>query len=104
MKTLVKREVLVAQAEADMAAYPQYKGHWNGWAVGTVTKRIKTKLCVAFEKGDVVLVDPTVRREKVAPRGRSLPYADWPEKLFRACYSFRNKADTLIDAGVVEVR
>jgi len=103
MTTLTRRDVMIERAEADMAGHPQYKGRWNGWAVGTVTKRIKTKLGVAFEAGDEVLVSPEVRMERVAPRGKSLPYAEWPLKFFRVCYSFRNKADTQILAEVVKV-
>ncbi len=104
MTTLTMRDVMVKRAETDMAGYPQYKGHWDKWVIGTVTKRLKTKLGVAFEAGDEVLVNPEVRSEKVAPRGKSLPYAEWPLKLFRVCYSFRNRCDTQILAEDVYVK
>ena len=103
MKTLVTRTVLIAQADADLGHHPQYKGYWNDWAVGTVTRKVRTKLGVAFEKGDVVLVSPKIETNKVPVRGKSLPYAEWPTKSFAVCYSFRNKCNTQIDAKSVKL-
>lgn len=98
-------ETMRASAEAAHAQYPQYAGHWDTWTAGTVTKRIRTKLGVAFEKGDEVLVSPEVREERVTPRGpdKFLPYEQWPVKPFRTCYSFRNGIDTSVPAEKVEV-
>lgn len=91
-------ETLRASAEAAHVQYPQYAGHWDAWLVGTVTKRIRTKRGVAFERGDQVLVSPEVRAERVIPRGpdKFLPYEQWPVKQFRTCYSARNSCDTSV--------
>lgn len=68
-------------AEALNWEYPQYKGHWDGdeWEVGTVTRRIETKMGVAFEAGDVTLVK----------RPTFLGFS-------RTAFSFRNVVDTAV--------
>ncbi len=72
------RQTLVAQAEAQLAQYPQYRGHWDGWRVGRITRDVKTKLGVAFKRDDVVL------------------YTDDRGARFVTAYSFRNRVDTSI--------
>jgi hypothetical protein len=70
------RAALVAEADTAHLQYPQYREHWDGWRVAEVTRRFRTKLGVAFEPGDLVLVSPETYDEKVAPRSRTpLPYA-----------------------------
>jgi hypothetical protein len=93
-----------AEAESAHAQYPQYAGHWNGWRIAEITRTVRTKLGVAFEVGDLVLVSPEVREDKVAPRGRNefADYADWPIKQFATAYSYRNGCDTAI--SVTDVR
>jgi hypothetical protein len=51
------RRAVEAAAEAEHAAYPQYVGHWAGpeWVLVRLTRRITTKLGLAFERGDVTL-------------------------------------------------
>lgn len=98
-------ETMRATAEAAHAQYPQYAGHWDDWTVGMVTKRIRTKSGVAFEKGDQVMVSPDTRSERIPPRGldKYRPYDEWPVKQFRTCYSFRNQIDTSVPADAVRV-
>jgi hypothetical protein len=92
-------------AEQAHATYPQYAGHWGGWELVTVTRQIRTKLGVAFTKGEVALRQPGTATEKVCPpRGSSLPYEQWPEREFVTLYSVRNRCDTLVQASYVRSR
>jgi hypothetical protein len=47
---------LKADAERTHAQYPQYKGHWDNYRLCRVKKTIKTKMGVAFEKGDLAIM------------------------------------------------
>jgi hypothetical protein len=77
-----------AQAEATHAAFPQYKGHWDGWVLVEVTKNIKTKLGQAFRKGE----------KSIAMRETDGELAGcW------AVYSVSNKVDTIVNAKHVKV-
>lgn len=84
----VLRATIVAQAAERHAPYPQYAGHWDGqeWQLVTITKRVKTKLGVAFEAGEVALA----RADRVGgyphPKG-------WT---FVTAYSVRNGIDTSV--------
>ncbi len=71
------------EAEKDHQQYPQYQGHWDGWGLVQVTKKIKTKMGVAFEKGDIVLCNFAVRF------GLKL-------EAYTTAYSFRNRCNTSI--------
>lgn len=72
--------------------FPQFVGHFEGWAIVRVGRTVKTKLGVAFEAGDVTLA----RFESAAERldgGK----ATW------VAFSFRNRCDTSIGTRSVEV-
>ena len=90
MDASAERLQLLAQAEAEHAQYPQYKNFWNLWVVGTVKKDVKTKLGLAFRKGDRVLVQPEIRDS----RGQS--FARRSTFLSVTAYSFRNKCNTSV--------
>lgn len=92
------RAKLVAQANAAHAQYPQYAGHWDAWRLAEVTRRQTGKSGLQFETGDLTLVSPETRTDKIPPRGTSLPYAQWPEVLFTTAYSFRTGNDTAVRA------
>jgi len=79
------KSTIKAKAEAAHAAYPQYKNHWNGWALVQVTKIVKTKFGVAFLKGEMSL-------------GKYEP-----ETGFWTVYSVSNKIDTSVNAKHVKV-
>lgn len=84
----VLRATIVAQAAERHAPYPQYAAHWDGpeWQLVTITKRVKTKLGVAFEPGDVTLAR--------ADRGDGYPHPKgWT---FLMAYSVRNGIDTSV--------
>ena len=90
-QTIPSVEVLVQMAEQQLAQYPQYRGHWNGWQRVRVTRDLKTKLGLAFRAGDVVLMNPTSIHTSPNVRGE-----------FVMCYSFRNKVDTSIKLADTE--
>jgi hypothetical protein len=73
-------------ADAKHQQWPQYVGHWNGpgWVPYRVTRRIETKLGVAFEPGDVTL----------GCRFRTRLWSSSTVTL----YSLRNGCNTTIDA------
>jgi hypothetical protein len=85
-------------AERAHAQYPQYAGHWDGWELAEVTRRVTTKGGLAFEPGDLVLRNPKTRTEQVPPRGRWTSIDEWVPKQFVTCYSFRREGDVSVPA------
>ena len=59
---------LIKQAEAAHAQYPQYKGKWNSWVVGTMTRDIKSRGYLVLSKGEKVLVDSATLSHQI-PHG-----------------------------------
>ncbi len=51
------REYIRRAAAVAHAAFPHYEGHWSGeeWQIGVIGSRVRTKIGVVFEAGDVVL-------------------------------------------------
>jgi hypothetical protein len=90
MQTIPSVAVLTAMASQQLAAYPQYANYHAGWVRAQVNKDVKTKLGLAFRKGDVVLVDPKVRDLT----GQS--FAKRKELRSVTAYSFRNKVHTSV--------
>ena len=80
---------LLNQAENDLSHYPQYSGHWNGWVLAKVTRDVKTKLGMAFRRGDLVLVEPDMSRYE---RASDVALTQG----FRTCYSHRNRVNTSV--------
>ncbi len=87
------RKQLVAKADAQMARWPQYKGHFDGYVVVRVKKDLKTKMGLAFAAGEVAIASPAVH----FPDGG--PYTKIP---FVTVYSSRNACDTSIRKSQVE--
>lgn len=86
---LVKDTLRKQAAEGRCGGYPQYEGYWDGdeWRVVRFTKRVLTKMGVAFEPGDLALLrDPDPR--EVARYGSDV---DHP-----TAYSFRNEVNTSV--------
>lgn len=57
-KGAMTADVVRAVAGVEHQEYPQYNGHWdeaNGWVLVLVTRKVETKMGVAFEPGDVTL-------------------------------------------------
>lgn len=94
------RQALIAEAAAAHAQYPQYEGHWDGWRVAEVTRRQVSKgRREAFRAGELVLVAPDTRHERVAPKGSMVEYDQWPMVEFATAYSRSNKIDTAVRAA-----
>lgn len=82
---LLEAQAMIRQiAEVKSSIYPQYQGYWDGWVLVRVKKTIRTKMGVAFEKGDLTLMDPEIECDE-----------------FVTCYSIRNDINTLIERKYV---
>lgn len=56
LRTVV-RPYLLATAKAQMSAYPQYAGRFDGMAVGLASKATKTKMGLAVDANEYVLFE-----------------------------------------------
>ena len=81
---------LRAGAEAHRSESPQYRGTWDRHVRVIVTKRIVTKMGLAFEAGDVTMAEP----------GLSDAILMGPP--LRSVYSRRNHIDTLIEPDAIQ--
>lgn len=52
------KALLIAEAERQHAAHPQYAGHWDSWSVGTLKRDVKSRGALVGSKDDFVLYDP----------------------------------------------
>lgn len=84
------RALIRALAEREHKGFPQYKGHWDGWALCRIGRRVKTKLGVAFEPGDLAICHRSEFR---------FPDAPWTV----TAYSIRNAVNTSVDNSAVEI-
>jgi hypothetical protein len=75
-----------AIAEYEHSRYPQYAGHWNGWGLARAKRRVRTKLGVSVERGDLVLV-----------RSSDIPEHPW------TVYSVRNRIDSAMTDRDVQI-
>lgn len=48
-------ETLKRQAEQQVAQYPQYRGHFDGYVLVVVNRNVRTKLGHAFRRGEVAI-------------------------------------------------
>jgi hypothetical protein len=81
-------------AAAQVAQYPQYAGHFDGYVLVKVKKTVKTKMGLAFESGEVAIAKPTT---ETIEDGR------YKGKQTMTVWSIRNKCDTSVFAADVEV-
>ncbi len=93
MNTTLKN--LREKARTSHAQYPQYAGHWDGpeWVLVRVTRRIRTKLGVAFERGELALARRTPPETDSSLSPAILAEMNRPSW---TAYSVRNRADTQI--------
>lgn len=54
------RANLIAQANADNAAFPQYKGYFDSYILVKIKKVQRTKLGIAFDAGEVAIAKPNL--------------------------------------------
>lgn len=89
--TIAVLESLKAQAAAQLAAYPQYKGHFASFVLVKVKSTIRTKLGVALVAGELAIAEPS-QKPVFSPN----PFR------FRNVYSISNKVTTSIPSYEVE--
>ena len=94
MNNTTIRETLVRQADQQMAAYPQYVGHFDTYGIGVALRDVKTRLGLAVAKGETVLVSPEVRTYTDV-RGK--------QRQSRLIYSARNRVDTSVPFDAIRV-
>lgn len=80
---------LKTKAAADMAQWPQYKGHFDGYQLARVKRSVKTKMGLAFEAGEVVIAVKA-----------AFQFPGHPASV--TAYSARNKCDTGLTSRDVE--
>ncbi len=83
-------QALKQQAAAQNAQWPQYKGHFENYILVRVLKTIRTKMGVAFHKGEVTIAEPAFEPDATYGNNRTV-------------YSFRNQIKTVIAEYEVEV-
>lgn len=90
------KDKLVALANILMSKYPQYKNHFNDYILIEVKKDIKTKMGLAFSKGELTIALPEIRISTGV---------DGKTRNTITAFSFSNKADTsipIVDVSVLE--
>lgn len=88
------RNSIIAEATKKHEKYPQYAGHWDGFKLVRVKKNIRTKMGIAFVKGEVSIAQDATKN--LLPK-----YAEEVAGCV-SVYSKRNSIDTLIDAKNIE--
>ena len=80
---------LTALADAQNAQWPQYKGVFDGglWFRCEVRRQIRTKMGVAFDKGEITIAKP----------------CEFDAGRLVTAYSFKNRIQTSIPNGAVRV-
>lgn len=69
---------------------PQYEGKFEDWVPVRVTREVRTKMGLAFERGEIAIA---------APRSRN--YDGWTERT-RTVWSRRNEIQTTVRSTAVE--
>jgi hypothetical protein len=87
------KNTLRAAAGYALAQYPQYQGHWDNHQLCIVTKTIKTKMGVAFKKGDLALFAP------VESESNGKEFADCDKV---TVFSHRTGCDTIISRNSIK--
>ena len=89
------RAALIATAEKQVAAFPQYRGHFTGSVLGRVRRTLKTKSGIAAVAGETVLINPGSCEVSTNVRGATHAYVTF--------WSSRNGVDTSIRCADMEV-
>jgi hypothetical protein len=80
-------ETLKLRAAAQVAKYPQYAGHFTGYRLARVKRDVRTKMGLAFKRGEFVIA---VERDASHPHGSTL------RSDFATAWSMLNACDTSI--------
>lgn len=84
---------LIARAAAQVAIYPQYTNHFVAYKLARVTRDIRTKMGLAFVRGEYVIAK---RHDAVCHAGMVMLSAGV------TAWSLRNQCDTSIKTSDVE--
>jgi hypothetical protein len=87
MTTLTILESLKAEASEQMALFPQYQGHFDNYELVEITQDVRTKMGLAFVKGEIAIAGP--RTDRIFP------------SYYRTVWSMRNKVDTSIPMSAI---
>lgn len=83
---------LIAMADKQNSAYPQYAGHFDSYRLVRISRDYRTKMGLAFVKGEIAIASPIV--EVI----RGGPFEG--EQAFTV-YSTRNECNTSVRAKFV---
>ena len=78
---------LKSQAASQVAQYPQYDRHFEDCTLAVIKRRIRTKLGVAFERNETVLLFPPDPRDGVG---------------YRTAWSMSNRVTTLVKENDIQ--
>jgi hypothetical protein len=84
------KERLKAAAEARVAQYPQYKGHFDMYILVCIKRKVKSKSGLAFEKDELAIAKPLA---ELSTNG----------KFYYTVWSHRNGVDTSVRDKDVEL-
>jgi len=95
MTTMEKkeRERLIVAAKERVKEYPQYLGHFDGYILIRIKKDVRTKMGLAFRKGELAIAKPV----GVEILGRRKGLDQWA-----TAFSISNGVDTSISARAVD--
>lgn len=88
------RQCLTVQAAEQVKLYPQYRGHFDAYRVVQITKLVKTKMGLAFEKGEMAIARPEIRHFFRPDGTQGLSVTVW---------SMKNRCDVSVPAKHVEI-
>lgn len=80
----ITRQMLIDQANKDMAKWPQYKGKFDYHTLFRVKKNVKTKMGLAFTKGEIAIGSYNENNRSYV------------------LYSVRNKCETALPLNYIE--
>lgn len=93
MSSYTKAQNLEA-ARSQVSHYPQYADYFDGWIEVRVCKRVKTKLGEAFEKDELAIARPEIRK---------VTGMDGVTRLFVTVWSISNQCATSVEFNDVEI-
>lgn len=87
---------LKARAVKQNERYPQYDKHFDNYVLVKVKKAVRTKMGKAFDKDEISIANPDVRKEDIFVN----KYGATNKKKMYTVYSFKNEIDTVISAEI----
>jgi len=85
---------LIAKAEAALAAFPQYKGHFDNYRLIRIKRQVKTKMGIAFKAGELAICNPQFNTITEGKKAGTLTVM---------AFSFTNRCDTSVSTSDIEI-